>query len=94
MRDAEQGNDDQFVRGAEEERVAAKRKRKEEGEVVMKGLREGFGVNTTVATAETTTTQTTTTMTTMTITTTTQKSLRSAPTKRLGKENSRTNERG
>ena len=61
MRDAEQGDDDQFVRGAEEERVAAKRKRKEEGEVVMKGLREGFGVNTTVATAETTTTQTTTT---------------------------------
>ena len=61
MRDAEQGDDDQFVRGAEEERVAAKRKRKEEGEVVMKGLREGFGVNTTVATAETTTIQTTTT---------------------------------
>ena len=60
-RNAEQGDDDQFIRGAEEERVAAKRKRKEEGEVVMKGLREGFGVNTTVATAETTTIQTTTT---------------------------------
>ena len=60
MRDAEQGDDDEFIRGAEEERVAAKRKRKEEGEVVMKGLREGFGVNTTVATAETTTIQTTT----------------------------------
>ena len=60
-RDVEQGDDDEFIRGAEVERVAAKRKRKEEGEVVMKGLREGFGVNTTVATAETTTTQTTTT---------------------------------
>ena len=60
-RDAEQGDDDEFIRGAEVERVAAKRKRKEEGEVVMKGLREGFGVNITVATAETKTTQTTTT---------------------------------